>query len=312
MKAHQYLQDMATFVEVARHQSFTLAAAKLNLPPSSVSRHIAQMEARLGIKLFHRTSRNVLLTATGKDYFAQSKDIIEAAQEAYAQVQGKIRHMQGPIKIGASVSVAQDYLAPFLHEFSQRYPEVRFEIEVSQHYANLALEGFDVVLRMSTQPLSDSSLVAYPLMHQSMSLFATPSYLAKFAPITEMAQLQDHLLTGNITPMVMAQAQRKWALTHKTLKPEHLHLINYHAWGSMALLREATLAGLGISCLPTLEMQKYVKADRLQEVLPDWFSKPVQLHALTTSRAQSQRVRCFIEELMAFFRAHTIESSQDN
>jgi hypothetical protein len=71
-------------------------------------------------------------------------------------------------------------------------------------------------------------------------------------------------------------------------------------------------AWVGFFLSPTLEIQKHVKAGRLQEVLPDWFSKPVQRHALTTSSAQSQRVRCFVEELMAFLRAHTIESSQDS
>lgn len=95
MKVHQYLQDMATFVEVARLKSFSGAADLLDLPTSSVSRQISKMEARLGVKLFHRTSRKVHLTAAGESYYAQCRGVIDAAKEVEPKVRSELENMAG-------------------------------------------------------------------------------------------------------------------------------------------------------------------------------------------------------------------------
>lgn len=291
---------MATFVEVARHRSFSLAAEALGVPTSSVSRHIAQMEARLGVKLLNRTSRQVHLTSTGQDYYQQAIQVIESAQEAYAQVRGEIQQMRGRIKLTAPISLFQEHLMPFLLQFALRYPELQFDIESVQREVDVIAEGIDVALRIRSTPLETGHLIAYPLKKWHLALYAAPSFLEKSRPLTCFEDFSAH----SPTCMVMNASQTQWVLTH-VQAPHQVHQIPFtpsHAWGSMHALTQATLAGLGVGCLMENDGQRYQETGQLTRLLPEWHTLPDQLYALTSSRAQSQRVRRLIEELKTFFK----------
>ncbi|MGL4767677.1 MAG: LysR substrate-binding domain-containing protein [Formosimonas sp.] len=298
MKSHQYLQDMATFVAVAKHKSFSRAAVELDVPTSSVSRQIAQMEKRLSLKLFHRTSRSVTLTPTGVDYFAQAQQVIDAAQEVYAQVLGQNQLMRGRIRISASITVAHDYLAPYICWFAKKYPEVDIELEASQRYVDMHAEGFDLVLRLASQPLRDSDLIAKPLLHLSHGLYASPSYLAAFHGATDAAtiRIEQHCC------LALSAKQTDWQLQcDDDGQKIRLMFQPRYVLGSMELLHQAAVSGLGLACLGnTPQVAQDVQEQKLVRLLPNWRTLNTTLYAMTTARAQPQRVRVFLNELSNF------------
>jgi len=302
MKAHQYLQDMATFVAVARHKSFTLAAQELDVLPSSVSRQIAQMERRLNLKLFHRTSRSVSLTSVGTDYFAQAQSVIDAAQSVHAQVQGQTQHTKGRIRLSASITVAHDYVMPFICDFSLKYPEIDIEIEASQRYVDIQVEGFDVVLRLSSKALNDSDYIAQPLLHLDHGLYAAPQYVEQNGQINEQNALQ---YIHRQRCLVMHVRQTDWQLIYQNDPSQTLNIPigNGHVLGSMHMLHQAALHGLGVACLSNnvLTAQE-VSEKRLIRLLPEWHTPQTTLYAMTATRAQPQRVRVFLDELREYFK----------
>lgn len=302
MKSHQYLQDMATFVSVARHKSFTLAAQELNVPPSSVSRQVAQMEQRLKLKLFHRTSRSVRLTPVGDDYFVQAKTVIDAAQSVYAKVQGQTQLAKGRIRLSASITVAHDYVMPFICAFARKYPEIDIELEASQRYVDIQAEGFDVVLRLSGTSLADSDFIAQPLLTFSHGLYAAPDFVAQIDEINEQnASLQ----IQSQRCLVMDVRQVQWRLTDQNDSSRTLDLPidTCHVFGSMHMLHKAALHGLGIACLSNnVKTAQEVVEKRLIRLLPQWHTPPTTLYAIIAARAQPQRVRIFLDELRAYFR----------
>ncbi|GHA68128.1 LysR family transcriptional regulator [Formosimonas limnophila] len=302
MKSHQYLQDMATFVSVARHKSFTLAAQELDVPPSSVSRQIAQMEQRLKLKLFHRTSRSVSLTPVGVDYFAQAQSVIDAAQSVYAQVQGQTQQAKGRIRLSASITVAHDYVMPFIFVFARKYPEINIELEASQRYVDILAEGYDVVLRLSSKSLADSDLIAQPLLTFSHGLYAAPDYVAQTGEINEQNVSQK---IQRQRCLVMDARQTDWRLTCQN-DPSRILKVPIeicHVFGSMHMLHEAALHGLGIACLSNnVQTAQEVIEKRLIRLLPEWHTPPTTLYATIATRAQPQRVRIFLDELRAYFR----------
>lgn len=175
-------------------------------------------------------------------------------------------------------------------------------MEASQRPVDLIAEGFDVAIRIGGAKLQDSDLIAIPLMSQSSGLFATETYLRRILPIRSVEDLKQQ----SVRCLAMSPQQNSWCLRHiadmnDSGSDEHIHFEPRHVFGSMTLLHEATLQGLGISCLEKRMIHADVLQARLIPVLPEWQTPTIGLYALIGTRVQSYRVRRFIEELKMYF-----------
>ena len=174
---HQDLNEMAIFASVAEQGSFTQAAVKLGMPKSSVSRHISQLEHRLGERLLNRTTRSMKLTEVGKLYFKYCRRIVEEATLAQSALSALQAQPSGLLKVSAPLAFGAPLLQGLFNEFLYNYPKINFELHLDNRNVDLVTEGIDVAVRVG--PLAESSLVARKVGSTVQCLCATPEYIEK-------------------------------------------------------------------------------------------------------------------------------------
>ena len=172
-----HLADMALFVEVAHAMSFSRAAQKLDMPQSTLSRRISELERALGVRLFNRTTRRVELTEAGRAYYQRAAPIVEEARRIHDELNGQHAHPQGLLRVSMSVDFAYEFLAPLLPAFAVQYPDIELDIDVTPRRVDLIGDPFDLVVRAGELP--DSTFVATLLMRAPRHLYASPAYLKR-------------------------------------------------------------------------------------------------------------------------------------
>lgn len=290
------LASMEAFVRVAECKSFSEAARRLRSSKSLISRQVAALEAELGVRLFHRTTRSLSLTEEGRSYHAQVTRILNDIEEANQSVSRAQAAPRGRLKLSAPMSFGILHLAPALPDFLARYPEVALDLNLNDRYVDVVDEGFDLAIRIGR--LADSSLVARKLATLRMILCAS----------------QDYLLTHG-TPGIPEDLRRHQCLCYSTnsLAPEwrfaapdgsplavqidgRLHANNGDA------LRIAALRGQGIVYLPSFIVGGDLQAGTLVSLLPDYIPADSGIYAVYPhSRHLSAKVRAFIDFLAERF-----------
>jgi len=173
------LNLLSLFVAVAETSSFAEAGRKLGLPRSSVSRGVAQLEASLGVPLFHRTTRKVALSTAGAALYERVAPQLAALQRSLGTLPERDERPSGHLRIAAPTDMGVTFLSEALAGFSMRYPTISLDVRLSPRVVDLVAEGFDLALRVSQGKRADSSLVARRLSAVEFGLFASPSYVAR-------------------------------------------------------------------------------------------------------------------------------------
>lgn len=171
------LGSVELFCLTAERQGFSAAAAEAGLTPAAVSRSIARLEARLGVQLFVRTTRQMRLTDSGRSYYEQCRQALGQLAEAERELTGDQRVASGTVRISLPTSYGHYRVLPLLPAFRQRYPHVELEVQISNRNIDFAAEGYDLAVRGRTPP--DSGLVARPLASVELVVVATPAYLRR-------------------------------------------------------------------------------------------------------------------------------------
>ncbi|MGO4377124.1 LysR family transcriptional regulator [Pseudoduganella sp. RAF19] len=184
------LGSIELFCIAAELGGFTAAATAAGVTPAAVSRSVARLEQRLGVRLFVRTTRQIRLTDEGRTYFEQCRQALSQLADAERQVTGGQAMPAGPLRISVPTPYAHYRLLPLLGEFRTRYPEVTLDIHVSNRNIDFADEGFDLAIRGRTPP--DSSLVARKLEDAELVLVASPSYLKRAGRPKSLQDLPKH------------------------------------------------------------------------------------------------------------------------
>jgi DNA-binding transcriptional LysR family regulator len=293
------LRDMALFVEVVKAGQFTRAAENLGMPPSTLSRRVAQLERDIGLRLLHRTTRQVEVSDAGADYYARCAHLLEEARVAHEAVAQAAHKPSGTLKLSCSPDFASRYLPPVLQAYLERYPGVSVELDLTPRRADLVAEGLDAALRIGRLP--DSSLVARPVATLQAALYASPGYLASAPELLQPEHLQAH----QCLRMKAGAQGAMWELHRAAIRPEpgvwsSAEVVQVQVKGrlvasSVGLLREFTLRGLGIGAIEPAWAEPEVQAGHLVPVLPGWAFKPTPIHLLTPSRLMPARVRAFAE-----------------
>src|SRR5258706_13274513 len=175
--ADSSFQQMAVFARVVGAGSLSAAARELGLSPALVSRNLAALEARLGVRLINRTTRSLHLTDEGASYYEACARLLAEVDEADAAVAAGRVEPQGALKVALPASFGHQHVAPRIPEFAQRYPKVRLALSLSDRSVNVIEEGFDIAIRIAE--LEDSSLAARRLAPNRRVVCASPDYLRR-------------------------------------------------------------------------------------------------------------------------------------
>jgi DNA-binding transcriptional LysR family regulator len=286
------LNDIIVFTKVVETKSFTGAADALGLPKSTVSRKLAQLEERLGVRLVQRTTRKLALTEIGELYYERCAKIvgdINAAEQLVTDLQSTPR---GRLRITAPVDFSTRFLGEITASFLSDHPEINVELEATDRVVDLIDEGFDLAVRFG--PMPESTLIARRLGGVALVLCAAPSYLARRGnPLTtDELDEHDHVL---FTPSSRSQT---WTLigpgeaAYEFGRPARFASNNF---GSVV---DVARAGGGVALISEFMISADLKAGTLVPVLPQWKTRPSEVHAVYPARQNlPPRLTLFLDHL---------------
>jgi DNA-binding transcriptional LysR family regulator len=286
------LNEMAVFAQVVRQQSFTVAARVLGLPKSTVSQRVARLEARLGARLLHRTTRRVLPTETGVAYYERCSRILAEAEQADAAVSEIHGALRGRVRLVAPHLFGYTFLPGVLAEFLRAHPEVELDVRLSDRHLDLVAEGYDLGVRIGA--VSDAALVVRQLGSADHVLCASPRYVRERGLPRTPGDLAAH---DFVRYGGMPVPGTRWRLERSGVV-EPVSVRGRLTVGSVVLARQAALDGLGIASLPRFACSEDLLARRLLPVLEGWVSLRVPIRLVYPSRRHlPARVRALADLL---------------
>lgn len=283
------LQAMTTFVAVVDSGGFASAARKLNLSPPVVTRAVAELEARLGLRLLTRTTRVVRVTDAGARFAEDCRRILAEIDEAETTATGTHTAPRGTLTLTAPVLFGQLYVTPVLVSYLQQFPEVDAQCLFLDRMVNVVEEGVDVAVRIGELP--DSSLQAVRVGRVRRVLVASPAYLQERGLPRRPEDLSDHAIVSaaGVDPV------SEWRFNDAgTPHVQRLHARMRTTTNDSAIA--AALAGLGIARLLSYQVAAQVRSGVLQAVLEDFESAPLPVHVVHhEGRRVTQKVRAFVD-----------------
>ena len=290
------LAAMTAFTRVAETRSFSEAARRLGATKSAISRQVSALEADLGARLLHRTTRSLTLTEAGRDYFDRVTRILADVEEANRSVSHLQAAPRGRLRVNAPMSFGIRHLAPALPDFLTRHPEVEVDMSMNDRFVDLVDEGYDVAVRIGR--LSDSALIARKLAPLRRVVCASPDYLAaRGVPLTP-ADLAHHdcLSYTNMSPT------EEWSFAAPDGRPLAVTIRGRLRVNNGDALRMAALGGLGLTYQPTFIVGPDLEAGRLVPVLADYVHQDGGVYAVYPhSRHLTPKVRAFVDFLAERF-----------
>lgn len=284
-------EDMRIFTQVMQAGSFTAAADLLGMSKQSVSRRLMQLEERLGVRLLNRSTRRLDATPLGQQYFDSAVRLLGEMQQAEQDISGQTQALRGTLRLSAPLSFAISHLGSLLTEFLQLHAQLIVEIDLSDRAVDLIGEGYDLALRIGT--LEDSSLVARRIASIERVYCASPGYLAARGTPLEPESLREHdcLPYGH-----SRQVQWQFKGQGKTLQA--IAVSGRMRANNGELLRDAAIAGMGVTYLPAFIVEQALADGRLVKLLEAWTPPPLQLSAVYPQHRQIARpVQAFVEFL---------------
>lgn len=270
-------EGLNEFLSVAEHGSFTQAANKLDTTVVSVSRRVAALEAYLGVKLFHRTTRKVSLTDEGELYYQRCRPLMAALMDAEQTITQAQSLPAGPIRVTAPVNFGEQYIAPLLAPFMVTYPQVAVDLHLTNRRVDMTDTGTDVAIRIGHLP--DSSLKAKRLGSRQLTICASPDYLALNGRPESPSALSHH--------RCLVGSNEHWHYQSGG-KVRTLTVSGRLRCNSGVALLNAAKHGLGLAQLPHYYVQSALAIGELEEVLTDYRVEDEGIWALYPSGRQLQ------------------------
>jgi len=268
-------EAIAIFAKVAEARSFAGAAAELDLSKATVSKAISRLEARIGARLFNRTSRRLALTDAGRALVEPAKRILGEGEAAERDALSQAAAPRGLVRLAAPMSFGLRQLAPILPEFHALYPDVTIDLNLSDATVDLVGDGFDMALRIAILP--DSSLIARRLGDVRRFVVAAPSYFDRRGRPSHPAMLAEHACLGYAylpTPNV-------WRFQKADGEQAVLQVAGPLRANNGDALMPALLAGLGVAVLPDFIVGQAIADRQLEVVLEEWTWPVAGLHLIT-------------------------------
>jgi LysR family transcriptional regulator for bpeEF and oprC len=287
------LQQMTAFAEVARHGSFAAAARELGSSPSTLAKAVARLEQGLGVKLFHRTTRQVSPTPDGARLFLRCERLLAEFGALQAEASGTSEEPAGLLRVDLPIVLGREFILPVLARMARKYPRLELDVRLQDAYADLVKESIDVAVRLG--PLKDSSLVAQRIGSQEMVLVASRPYLESNGTPRRLEELERH--SGLLFRMPTSGRDRPWRFRQRTKEIE-VHPPSRVRVDDGEGLVAAVRLGLGLAQLPEYFVRGQLARGELVEVLNSLrpAAQPV-LAVYPGARLVPARVRAFLGEL---------------
>ena len=288
------------FIAAADEGSFSAAARRLGLTPAAVSKSVGQFEARLGVRLFQRSTRSLALTTDGERLYGQVRLPWGEIGDALTDLRQGAGKPAGTLKVALAHTVGREYFVPLLGEFVRRYPDVVPDLHFDNRQVDLIAEGFDVAIGGGIE-LTDA-LIARELARLRIVLVAAPSYLQAHPAPTHPSELARHrgllrrqLSTGRLSP---------WALKSEAGEEVVASVRPVMVLDDPEAIARAAATGMGIAMLPRPHALALLERGELVRVLPDWYAETQPLSIYFTSRKLvPAKVRVFVDYIVKEFPA---------
>ena len=292
------VSDLSFFVVLARQPSLAAAAQVLGVAPPNVSRRLAGLERRLGLRLLNRTTRRLSLTEAGRRYLERGEQImldLAGLEQSLATDRDAVR---GQLRINASFGFGRRHLAPLISAFSRQYPEVDFVLELSDHPRDLTEHAYDVAIRFGAPP--DSRVVARRIAGNRRLLCASPAYLAEAGwPESPQSLTRHRCIVIRENALIYNHWHLRDGERHELVKVGGPLSANH---GEIAV--DWALAGHGVVLRSEWDVAAYLRSGELSRVLAPWVGEEADIHAIYPNRHfVPAKVRVFLDFLAAQFAA---------
>lgn len=290
----QDLNDLMYFAKVIEHGGFSAAGQQLGIPKSRLSRRVAELEARLGVRLLQRTTRKLALTETGERFLRHCQAMLLEAEQAQEAVASLSSEPRGKIRVSCPSELARAGLHHVISAFLLKYPLVQLDMILTNRRVDLLQEGIDVALRVRDQSDEDPSLIARQLAPATAYLVAAPALLNGLAIVTpEDLQQLPALGAAGIDRRIHHLLKNQAGLRREVTFEARLSIEDFD------IRREAALQGLGFTMLPYAKCVADLQAGRLVRLLPDWNLPGGHLQAVYPHRrGMLPAVRAWLEHLV--------------
>lgn len=304
------LNDLLFFSAVVQHQGFSAASRATHIEKTRLSRRVAALEQRLGVRLLQRSTRTVTLTEAGKFFYEHCQTVVDGARAAYDSISELKKEPTGNIRVSCPILLAQNYLAPILPGYMALHPKVSVFIDSTDRAVNLLEERYDLALRARSSIENSASLVAKVLGSARRILVASPVFLrcygypqvtadlAKFDALSSIADLHD--------------SHSYWLLKNTAMKLSKIKINQRIISGDLQIQLEAALHGIGIALLPEPIVAPALKTGLLEQVLPDWSAAEHTIHLVYPApRGMLPSVRSLIDYLLIHIPASLHKTKSD-
>lgn len=289
---------MTVFVKVVEGGSMTAAARQCEMSTTMVGNHLKALEQRLGVSLLQRTTRRQNLTEFGLEYYRRCVEVLGLVNDSERMAEQAQTEPSGTLRVTAPPAFGAERLAPLLSDFVQRYPEIKVEVVLSNQTMDLIEHGFDAAIRLGTP--ESSALIARPLQDYTLTICAAPAYLKRRGTPKNADDLRDHDCLAFAYPAGddWRAADKLWRLTG----PDGVMAVPVS--GSMIVnstpaLRQAVLAGMGVSMLPDVLISEDIASGKLVPLLQDYQPPSRTLWLMyPQDRYRLPKVRQFVEHAL--------------
>lgn len=287
-----YLDNIAVFVRVVELGNLSAAGRDLRVSPAVASNRIKELEKHLGVRLFNRTTRQLIPTEQGKVFYDGARKVLQAVEEAEAAVSALSGQPRGTMRVTAPLGLGRRFIASGIPEFHDRYPQIEVRLRLSDHNVDIMREGIDIAFRLGL--LEDSSLRMRGIMECERVLVASPKYLEARGEPTEPQQLVDD---NHDCMMLRFPGTREYFWTLVTPNgPQKFEVRGPFDSDDGDVLTGWALAGRGIINKPRFEVEPYIRDGRLKVILPNNPPVPVQLAAIYPHKnLQDPKVRLLLD-----------------
>ena len=295
---HQDLNDLYYFVQVVDHGGFAPAGRALGMPKSKLSRRLALLEERLGVRLLLRSTRKFAVTELGQTYYQHCKAMLVEADAAQRSIEAVQTEPRGVVRLSCPITLLHELVEQMLTTYMLRYPEVTVQLDATNRRVDVIGEGMDLAIRVRTLPLEDSDLSVRMLSVHKQHLVASPILLAR----QNLPRSPQDLAGWPSLWLGSPEHQFLWQLQHSELPPVSVPHQPRLITTDMVALRSAALAGLGVVKLPMIMIHEQIANGTLVKVLPEWSPAEDAIHAVFPSRrGMLPAVRALIDHLALEF-----------
>ena len=286
---------MSVFAKVVATGSLSAAARELGISPAMVSRRLAGLESRLGVRLVNRTTRSLHLTDEGASYYESCARVLNEIEHANASVSAGRHEPQGTLRVALPAAFGNQYVAPLVPQFAASYPAVQLSLSLSDRAVNVVEEGFDVAVRIAA--LTDSTLAARKLAPNRRVVCASPEYLRRHGTPRTPEELAQH------NCLIASDFSASWDYRTPEERSGSVRVCGRYVCDNWEVLREWALAGLGIALKSTWDVRHHLENGALVSLLPGYsFDSDVAIYAVYPHRRHlPAKTRAFVDFLASSF-----------